>query len=74
MSLTPFHGCLATLADSSSSTVFYLATRYQLLVLGLGCVGRVRLNRWYARAAGVSYLLLSMFFLVGSYYAARPVA
>ena len=74
MSLTPFQGCLAPLADSSASAEFYLTTRYQLLVLGIGRVRRVRLTRWYARAAGVSHLLLSLFLLAGSYYPTRLVA
>jgi hypothetical protein len=39
-------------SNSSSCAAFYLATRYQLLVLGLGCVRRVRLTNRYARAEG----------------------
>jgi len=34
----------------------------------------VRRTTWYAVAAAVSHLLLSMFLLAGFYYATRPVA
>jgi hypothetical protein len=74
MNLTPFQGFLAALADSSFSAAFYLAAGYQLVVLGLGCFRGVRLTKWYALAAGVSHLVLSMFLLVGFYYATRPIA
>lgn len=74
MNPTSFQGFLAALADSSFSAAFYLAAGYQLAVLVLGCFRHVRRTRWYALVAGVSHLLLSMFLLVGFYYAARPVA
>ena len=74
MNLTPFQGFLAALADSSFSATFYIAAVYQLGVLGLGCFPSLRRARWYAVAAAVSHLLLSVFLLAGFYYATRPVA
>ncbi|KGF79154.1 hypothetical protein IA69_25840 [Massilia sp. JS1662] len=74
MNLTSFQGFLAALADSRFSAAFYVAAAYQLGVLGLGCFPGVRRARWYAAAAAVSHLLLSVFLLAGWYYATRPVA
>lgn len=74
MDLTPFQGCLAALADGDCSAALYAVAGYQLAVLGLGCLSRVRRARWYAVAAAVSHLLLPVFLLAGLYYATRPVA
>jgi hypothetical protein len=65
---------LAALADSSFSAAFCLAAGYQLVVLGFGCVRRVRLTSWHARAAEVPHLLVPKFLLAGFSYATRSVA
>lgn len=74
MNLTPFQGFLAALADSEFSALFYIAALYQLVVLGLGLVPRIRDTAAYSAAAGVSHLLLTLFLVAGFYFATRPVA
>jgi hypothetical protein len=74
VSLTPFQGFLAALADSDFSAVFYIAASYQLLVAGLGCFARVRVKKWYLIVAGVSHLLLPIFLVMGVYHATQPPA
>ena len=73
MTLTPFQGLLAALADGSVSVLLYPVAGFQLAVLGLGCFASVRRTRWYALAAAVSHLLLAALLLAGFYFATRPV-
>lgn len=74
MNLTAFQGFLAALADSEFSALFYIAALYQLGILALGFVPRVRASGAYTAAAAVSHLLLTAFLAVGFYFATRPVA
>jgi hypothetical protein len=74
MNLAPLPGYLAALADSDISAVFYIAALYQLMVLGLGLVHRVKRTTWYAAMAAVSHLLLTAFLVIGFYYATRSAA
>lgn len=74
MNLTPFQGFLAALADSDVSAPFYFVALYQLVVLALAFVPRIRATPAYALAAGISHALLAMCLAAGFYYATRPVA
>lgn len=74
MNLSPFQGFLAALADSEFSALFYIAALYQLVVLALGFVARVRATAAYSLAAAVSHMLLTAFLVAGFYFATRPVA
>jgi hypothetical protein len=74
MNLTPFQGFLAALADSEFSALFYTAAVFQLVVLALGFVPRVRTSKAYATATALSHVLLTAFLVAGFYFATRPVA
>jgi len=74
MNLTPFEGFLAALADSEFSALFYIAAVFQLGVLALGFVPRVRASKAYAAAEALSHVLLTAFLAAGFYFATRSVA
>jgi hypothetical protein len=74
MSLTPFEGFLAAMADSPFSWIFYLVALLQGGVAAYYAIAAVRRKKSPAAPAILSSLVLPIMLIAGVYFAARPVA
>ncbi|MCK9193755.1 MAG: hypothetical protein M0P19_07760 [Nevskia sp.] len=74
MSLTPFEGFLAAMADSQFSWVFYLIAFFQTSITACHLIKIFRNNRIANILMVISSLIIPVLLIVGFYYATRSVA